>query len=1218
MSARFLFSLMGLLMFGPGHLLSSEEITLAKNTQIFFDGFESGNTRWTSVSGDNDGTRTSDWSVAQADDARHGSGIARVSNVTIGDICLRSNKIFASPLIQHDGSAQLALSFWYRLKNVDPESRADFFRVGILDENNQPVDGRIKEYSFLQDCDGWRQVFLHMVDMPETLRIALEFKAPVTVCTELQIDDVSLVAIGDGPPDTQIVSPDPGRRRIVRPGESVVLEATANRGAHTEFTWLIVSPGRDPQCLQGTVVEFTPPTKGPYAIACYATDSDGLSDPTPEGFFLSVTEERDLDTVITDPMERRVLVAAGSSREFTASSPSETDNPDIGFAWKVAGAHANRRLEPKFGQTVTIDFPKKGRFEILCSATDGDPTEPGIFFDPSPARIDVEVVDVLVDVIDTADPDAPGRLPVLSAGVGNTVNLAGTLVDPRSLATRNVWRVLERDETICADSLTCSYTFPEAGVYTLAHVVLNADNDVLGFDAVRYQVDTPLFLLTQPDEQLEVELGEDFSLEVMVKGLLADDPDTRVNWMFKGQTYEGPVLEFENAAIPGHHQARVVVKNPKMGAQAEKRIMVMVHDPAQKGRPRITSPQSDWRVPVGGTLFFDSAFPQMPGHKKNPYWEIVSQDGTTTLVEGNTTMLGRVTFEEAGIWFARLYVLDHTEKELMDEVKIWVEETPGSAGIEENTDIDKAAFVENGTYQGFALDRGHYYKIAVEEHQTLQVWIDPGPTGEAKVVFEPTEGELVFREVVGKQVLQIAGLPPGQYRWGVLPKEEGSKAKTGLNFSFGVNVFNPALYFTDISEDADMDTELGVVNTTNSRCDVQMVAYDADGNILDQVSRSLEPKGAIRESVRDMFPDTAGTVSWVRADSTHSVVGFAHTLSTDKTKAYGVNAATYLQDELFLPHIARDTVTWSTRANIINGEDETSSSFLVAGSFEELIDNSSYAKRSLDLVATLGGSVPEDAGWGRFFDESGNATLAGNEIFGTVDGTNQTVGLGLFGGPADNPNFSATTDTLYFTHIAQNSDFWTGIALVNLADFDLGVAVNAYGVGGVALEPGVIELKAREKKVWVADNFFAEAGIEGEVQWMELGTEANVAGYELFGTAIPGRQAGLEATSDASTEICMPFVDVTGEMWHGLAVVNVGTDATSVTFTLRNDVGGEATAPKTIQLAAKEKQVFTLSQLFGEIPLTSSWVEITSDEPIVGFELFGNEDQTHMSGLLAQ
>jgi len=1179
---------------------------------LFHESFEEDASTWTIISGATDNPDAPGWEIVAGEDAYDGRRYARLS--TNGDICYRAVETFLSPLIEHDGG-KLAVSLRLQYRQADRAGvRTSEIYLAALDERGDVIEvAPLAEGDTRGLCEDWRNVTASFSRVKGHFRLGIRFSSPSTVCDELRIDAVRVLGLQSEQADTVITEPAADIRPWLGVGETLALEAAPVEDTEARYDWYIAARRSLITCLEGRAVSYAFTEPGVYTVFCRITNGQGLVDPTPAMRTVLVSDRTALDTEITSPDTRSEMLAAGQSLQLSAAAVNGDEH--TGFIWEIIDRGANRQVAPRYGQTVDIVFETPGRFEVLCAATDGDPSAENALRDPSPARLNVEVSDVLVEI---TEPSGRGRIGEKVLDLAEIQALTARVEDPSGMIARLVWRVLEKDENLgCDNATSCAFSADERGVYTVALQALDADSETLARDAFRFYVGAKLFFDIDPSTRIDVAVDAPFSIRAALKGTLADHPDTEVQWVFNGKNEPGLTLENKTIAEPGHYQVRAIARNRAEDVRFERRVEVMVYDPETLGRPRITSPQTSWRLPQGGTLFFDSSFPQLPLDDLNPYWEIVNEAGDV-LTTGHSATLGRVTFEDEGTYEANLYLRSPKGDLSADSLTIWVADVVG-LDFDSNTELEAATPIENGTYVDLVLDRGHYYEVEVSRDQTIEVWIDPGPAGEAVVVFENFDGNVIRVPVVGKRLLQLGGLPPGSYRWGVEVPEDPAKRKAGLSFSFGVNVFNPALFFTDISEDPAETTSLGVVNTTNGEADIEVIAYDSSGNILGKVSRVLGALGATRESVEELFPDVIAPISWVRVDSTADVVGFSHTVSTDSGTAYAVNAATYLQPQLFVPHIAERVETWYTRANVVNGQSETISSVLKAGAVEQATANSaSYTKDRIDFVESFGGFIPADASWGQFIDEGGDATLAGNEIFGTVDGTDQVVGLGLFGAPAANPNFTAITDQLYFTHIAQSADFWTGIALVNLGNATLEIPVKAYGAEGALVGTGTVTLAAGDKRVWEISRFFDEAGITGTVLWMELTTEGSVSGYELFGTTDTTRMAGLEATSEPSESICMPFVDTSGEHWHGMAVVNTSEQPAELTLTLRDDVGGEATAPVTVTLAGKEKRIFLLTDLFEGLPLTGAWLQLNANRPIVGFELFGNQGDSHMSGLLAQ
>ncbi len=921
-----------------------------------------------------------------------------------------------------------------------------------------------------------------------------------------------------------------------------------------------------------------------------------------------------IESRVLTPTEDSIDVSRGSSVVFSAEAESYLDQ--VSFAWGVRKLDAND--EPHFfqGQEVTIPFNKNGLYEVLLLASDGCAA------DITPPRVEVWVRDTVTRI--TA-PETERRLPLILTELPSAQAFAGVVEDPNALVHSIRW--LAGNKVVCAEDVTpgfasrqvaCEIPFTERVRTSVALQSLDASGQVIGEDTQVVWVAPELkAVVVSPHRELQFGIDEVVNLVGTVVGSHANDPDNQYAWLVGGHLYEGKVVAFEPSRH-GAYSAKFVVRNERLKLGDEATVSFFVNDPDHHPIPFIVHPRTDWTLPPGGVMFFEASYGDVPPDQRSLYWEIVEEATGEVLDSAERPVLGKVAFPHVGIYVARLFLRGGETERLVDSRTLTVAEAAPGARAPES-----ARPIGNGRYTGLQLDQEHYFQAKVSEPgQVITVSMDFGDG--AQMIFFPPSGEPMVLCKNGPYTIQLAGLPVGDYTWGVLPGGPcvpASKQDNKAGFSFSIRVLAPALYFSDVVENKDYSTFVGVVNPNNEEAEITVLGYDANGNILCQASSVIEPMGAFRDSAANLFGAKAKDVVWCRVDSTVSLVGFSRSVSLDQTQAYSVSAANLLQPELYVPHIAEDTNTWSTQARVVNGQDTSIASKMVTRGQSQPLENAgSFSKDNVDFLSRLGGSIEPEDNWAEFRDENYAPTLAGNEIFGTVDGSNQIVGLGLAGSVADNPNFTTASGNIYFTHITSSADFWTGLALVNRGDSPQSAQIKAYGAGGVLTGSGLLTLQGGQKLVSLAAELLSSVGITStDVAWIEVTADANVSGYELFGALTGGKRlAGIEGITEIRKSLCIPFVDNTGAFWHGVALVNVTNSANALTLKLRSE-SGEVLAQSTDQvLAAKEKRIFTIESLFGIIPANGAWVEVTGSGELVGFEIFGDWTNEHMSGVIAQ
>lgn len=946
---------------------------------------------------------------------------------------------------------------------------------------------------------------------------------------------------------------------------------------------------------------------GAYVVTCTARNDCGGVTSMPARRDIVIVGNPDLDTIITSPAEDFITLVAGQSRQFSAMAVTGK-TAETTFSWRRKLENANS-VEASFqGPNPTISFPDPGFYTVSCAASQQG------FKDPTPALITVQAVDASVRI---TSPEATNHR--LNVSSGTRVDFQGMVSDPGGLIDRTDWVLQPGGQVVCSDTTSCSITFPQKGSYS---VIFGDDTykDIVYVDVDAQLIVTAWFEDEHGERTNEAATLKRFTLKGMVSGPLANDPQLKSRWLLNGITLTPddnvtPDYAATGLRFPGFYQARLLVMHPA-AETVEARINFQVYDPAKAPDAEIISPVNDINIPPGKAVFFDSSYRNTRLSRRNAEWEICGPDGTP-FKTGSGATLGRVEFDQLGVYTASLFLFDDHGSYLADMRTI-------SVG---NPILEQGSTIGFGDYGNQPLSEENRYKVNVgRDGQTLRLETEIDVPSQFEllddqdaVAYGPVDVE------AGRAVIKVGNLAAGLYTIRLQPQGVG---KIG-SFSIGVNTLNPALYMAGVTEDGSFNSNIGIVNPNGSAADVTIYGYDFMGNKLNTPLNTFQipGHGSFKDNVSEMFPDNASSLAWIRVDSTHQLTGYSQTISVSRLQAFGVSAATYLERRVYVPHIAKDTGYWYTRANVVNGKDQSIAASLVTNDANlELNNKNSFSQDSFDFLEKFPGGIPEESNYGSFVEDSGEDVLTGNEIFGTHT-TNQMVGLGLAGPAADNPNFTTRPESMYFTHIADPNQFWTALALVNLEQFEQTVGVIAYGAGGAQLAKGTLTLGANEKLAKVFPDFFplvtwttGSAATAAAAQWVEIETvNANVTGYELFGKQDNKLMAGIEAITDVKKSICMPFVDGSGNYAHGISVVNITNNSATVTFRLYDDVGS-VLQTQTRNLLGKEKQIFQLEQLFNPLPMTSSWLEVSSTQEVVGFELFINHpnDNEHMSGLIAR
>jgi hypothetical protein len=562
----------------------------------------------------------------------------------------------------------------------------------------------------------------------------------------------------------------------------------------------------------------------------------------------------------------------------------------------------------------------------------------------------------------------------------------------------------------------------------------------------------------------------------------------------------------------------------------------------------------------------------------------------------------------------QLYVDGRPSGEILRKIQLVA---PGSRQFQDNTSIERAGKFHPGFYSGMPLDRPRYFSCEWgADLFTMHLAIEL--TGAAQFQFyrmeDGTPRLLSNTTLPGSTTRLIPKLPAATYILGFLPLPD---SKRDLSFGVGIRVLKPALFLSDAAATAEETCTIGLINSGSSALEAEAVAFSLDGTILARNRKVLQPGARALMSTAAWFPGVQDRLAWVRVDADGPLTGYVLKQSRDLLEWAAMPAVHQGDEHLIIPHVAQKTEQWYTRSCFANVAETSGSSLLVLGEGQvNLQAGAGYAADQFDFLAKFGGTLPAGNGWGHA--EAGGALLAGSEIFGKVDGSRQAGGLALEPPRAGNPNFFNLSSSLYFSHIARDTaQFWTGLALVNAGSGSASARLKAWGPGGVLIAEKDLSLAEQGKMVGLAQDFLGPETPLEQVDWLEIVTDHDLTGYELFGTHDESRLAALEAISTLDTTLVFPHLDPPSGAWYGVALVNVGEQGQRVDLLLRA-ADGQVLASVSRDLAAHEKLVLGLADLFGPLPDQAAWVQAVGQQPLVGFELFGTPDNQSMAALRAE
>ena len=306
---------------------------------------------------------------------------------------------------------------------------------------------------------------------------------------------------------------------------------------------------------------------------------------------------------------------------------------------------------------------------------------------------------------------------------------------------------------------------------------------------------------------------------------------------------------------------------------------------------------------------------------------------------------------------------------------------------------------------------------------------------------------------------------------------------------------------------------------------------------------------------------------------------------------FGVTAA---HADLYFSHVAVDD-SWQTEICLIN----LSPTDTVQGNLD------SYNNNGVKVASTPLSLEPNTRKQIDVGSELVNADQTGYIVFSNSSGS--PVGYTKFtlkGGdrvaiPAVD---SATTDSLYVTHIAWGS-WWTGISLVNTTTSSKTLTFR-FNTG----ETRTITLGPKQHQAFMVASLFGNQ-MHADIESAVIENASGVVGLEIFGNG--NQLGGVPIISTTASTLFFPHVASTGEWWTGIVAYNPSSSTIEITVNPYDD-HGNLLGSSTHSLGPGQRFFGYASVL--NLPSATAWFSLQSQNPLIGFELFGTHDGNRLAG----
>lgn len=411
-------------------------------------------------------------------------------------------------------------------------------------------------------------------------------------------------------------------------------------------------------------------------------------------------------------------------------------------------------------------------------------------------------------------------------------------------------------------------------------------------------------------------------------------------------------------------------------------------------------------------------------------------------------------------------------------------------------------------------------------------------------------------------------------------------------------------FFPHIDTTFGWETELALLNPTNSTVSGSLNAFDENGNLLSSIPVSIPPNGRREVTVSLEFPSAnqIGNVIF-QADQGNfdDLLGYTKFFIMGENRVAVPTQSEANAGDVYLSHID-SSATWWTGVSLLN---TTNASKTLTFEFNNGETRFLTLGPGENRVFTIrdeffGGNTPAGVESAVIRNASG---IVGLELFGSQPGS----GNSYLSGVALKDD---TATELYFPHIEITNGWWTGIVVYNPGIVTNTVEFIPYDAAGNRLTPSIFQnIGANAKAVYNV----ADMGLPAGSAWLRVQAQSPITGFELFGT-LDGRQlGGYTGVNIAKSTGVFPKIERTGG-WTGIALVNPNSTSTSVTLTAFNDAGN-VIASETINLLPNQKIVDLVEEVFFQNISAATYVKYEASNNLVGFQLNGSADGFQLDAL---
>ena len=382
-------------------------------------------------------------------------------------------------------------------------------------------------------------------------------------------------------------------------------------------------------------------------------------------------------------------------------------------------------------------------------------------------------------------------------------------------------------------------------------------------------------------------------------------------------------------------------------------------------------------------------------------------------------------------------------------------------------------------------------------------------------------------------------------------------------------------------------TGIALANTTNNTISVTLEALRDAGTTVATEVISLAAHQKRVDLAQNLFAQNIGTATYITYSATAPVVAFQLNGSSDDMMLDALPGLITSGATLYFSHVASDG-DWETEICIINTDPVEN----LSGTLTP------YSSTGL----AVSGAIPIDIG------PKGRRQIVIGEEFSEPD----TIGHLVFEGSTEKgvgylkfyvvgqyrvavpAAVDSNTGDIYVSHIHSNTNWWTGISLVNTTDSEKQVTIE-FDNG----ETYPLTLEPFEHQAFTIRDIFGGQP-QPAIQSAVIRNGSGIVGLELFGSG--NLLSGILLKDETSQNLYYPHVASNSTWWTGIVGYNPG-DTTASLQVRAYSSDGTLLSTLTEFVGPGEKYIGTAYDLY--LPQETGWLHIEADAPITGFELFG-------------